>query len=229
MGIFGRQDMTISDPRTVLDAAISESGASYSDISRLIGKNPAYIQQFIKRGTPRRLDEQDRHAIARHLDIPEHLLSGLPSPGTVPASQLRSPKSVSVPRLALGASAGAGALDIEERSMDAVAVDSRWLRQIGAHPPNVSIIRVDGESMSPTLCHGDDIMVDHSDGITRLRDGIYVLRLDDALLVKRIARGLRRGAFGIFSDNNLYPSWMDVDPESVTIVGRVVWVGRALR
>lgn len=83
--------------------------------------------------------------------------------------------------------------------------------------------------MSPTLCHGDDIMVDHSDGITRLRDGIYVLRLDDALLVKRIARGLRRGAFGIFSDNNLYPSWMDVDPESVTIVGRVVWVGRALR
>ena len=229
MGIFDRHDMTMNDPRMVLDAAISESGASYSDISRLIGKNAAYIQQFIKRGTPRRLDEQDRQTIARHLGVPEHLLSGLPSPHALPASSLRSPKSVSVPRLALGASAGAGALDVEERPTDAVAIDSRLLRQIGAHPPHVSIIRVDGESMSPTLSHGDDIMVDHSDATTRLRDGIYVLRLDDALLVKRIAMGLRRGSFSILSDNTLYPSWTDVDPETVTIVGRVVWVGRALR
>src|SRR3546814_9381262 len=74
-----------------------------------------------------------------------------------------------------------------------VAIDCRWLQEIGVRPPHVSIIRVDGESMSPTLSHGDEIMVDHSDSVGRLRDGIYVLRLDDVLLVKRIAMRPRRG------------------------------------
>jgi len=83
--------------------------------------------------------------------------------------------------------------------------------------------------MTPTLNHGDDIMVDHSDGMTRLRDGIYVLRFDDVLLVKRIAMGLRRGEFSILSDNGLYPSWTNVDPKLVAIVGRVFWVSRFLR
>src|SRR3546814_13807612 len=57
---------------------IAERRSTYSDISRLIGRNPAYIQQFIKRGTPRRLDEEDRRIIAQFLGISEHLLSGLP-------------------------------------------------------------------------------------------------------------------------------------------------------
>lgn len=83
--------------------------------------------------------------------------------------------------------------------------------------------------MTPTLNHGDEIMVDHSDNMDRLRDGIYVLRLDDVLLVKRVAMGLRRGEFSILSDNNLYPSWTNVDPALVAIVGRVVWAGRILR
>src|SRR3546814_7960170 len=93
-------------------------------------------------------------------------------------------RSISVPRLSLGASAGGGTLDIEERATESVAIDCRWLQEIGVRPPHVSIIRVDGESMSPTLSHGDEIMVDHSDSVGRLRDGIYVLRLDDVLLVK---------------------------------------------
>ncbi|PNP95785.1 S24 family peptidase [Sphingobium sp. SA916] len=219
----------MEDVRALLDEKIAQSKATYSDISRLIGRNPAYIQQFIKRGTPRRLDEQDRRTIARFLGISEHLLSGLPLEGAEPAPPSKPARSVSVPRLSLGASAGAGALDIDESASDSVAIDSRWLQDIGVRPPYVSIIRVDGESMTPTLNHGDEIMVDHSDNMSRLRDGIYVLRLDDVLLVKRVAMGLRRDEFSILSDNSLYPSRTNVDPALVTIVGRVVWSGRIFR
>lgn len=221
--------MMMEKVRAFLDEKIAERRSTYSDISRLIGRNPAYIQQFIKRGTPRRLDEQDRHTIARFLGISEHLLSGLPLKGAEPAPPSGPAISVSVPRLPLGASAGGGTLDIDEGASESVAIDSRWLQEIGVRPPYVSIIRVDGESMTPTLNHGDEIMVDHSDNMDRLRDGIYVLRLDDVLLVKRVAMGLRRGEFSILSDNNLYPSWTNVDPALVAIVGRVVWAGRILR
>ena len=48
------------------------------------------------------------------------------------------------------------------------------------------MIRVAGDSMAPTLGDGDDILVDRGDGAERLRDGIYVLRLDGALVVKRL-------------------------------------------
>ena len=47
--------------------------------------------------------------------------------------------------------------------------------------------------MSPTLNDGDDILVDLGDCGERLRDGIYVLRVDDALVVKRIGRVIWSG------------------------------------
>ncbi len=216
------------DARATLDRLIADRGENYADLSRLIGRNPAYIQQFIKRGTPRKLDEDDRRVLARYFGVPEDLLGG---GATAAAPTVRGrglPAVVSVPRLALGASAGGGTLDEDERAAGVMAFDARWLRHLGVRPQRVSIIRVDGESMAPTLSDGDDIMVDHDDDADRLRDGVYVLRLDGVLMVKRVALGPRRGRFSVLSDNPHYPDWADIDPVLVDIVGRVVWTGRRL-
>ena len=217
--------------RMALDRMITERGENYADLSRLIGRNPAYIQQFIKRGTPRKLDEADRHVLARYFGVPEQVLGGgamPPAPGMVPVPKRSLPAVVAVPRLALGASAGQGSLDDDEQAAGVMAFDARWLRHLGVRPQRVSIIRVDGESMAPTLDDGDDIMVDHDDDAGRLRDGVYVLRLDGVLMVKRIAMGPKRGWFSVVSDNPHYPDWADIDPALVDIVGRVVWSGRRL-
>ena len=48
------------DVRSALEALCRERGEDYASLSRLIGRNAAYIQQFIKRGTPQRLAEEDR-------------------------------------------------------------------------------------------------------------------------------------------------------------------------
>ena len=111
--------------------------------------------------------------------------------------------------------------------MAAMAFGPKWLKQLGADPSKLSLISVDGDSMDPTLCDGDDIMVDHSATETALRDGIYVLRMDDVLLVKRLAVG-PSGKISIRSDNPQYPVWDDVDVADVNIIGRVVWTGRRL-
>jgi phage repressor protein C with HTH and peptisase S24 domain len=211
-----------SSVRDYLDRLIRERGDSYDAVSRLLGRNPAYIQQFVKRGTPRRLDERDRGILARYFGIAEEKLGG---PAANRVSDVGRPVVV-VPRLALGASAGAGSLDQNEEAEGALAFDPKWLRGLGVRPERLSIIRVDGESMMPTLGDGDDIMVDRNDGSALLREGIYVLRMNDVLMVKRVAPTPLAGHFSIRSDNSLYASWESVKAEDFSIVGRVIWVGR---
>jgi phage repressor protein C with HTH and peptisase S24 domain len=83
--------------------------------------------------------------------------------------------------------------------------------------------------MHPTLSDGDDIMVDLSATGRKLQDGIYVLRRDDALLVKRIALHPARSTLTIASDNPAYASWTDCAAHEVEIIGRVVWAGRRIK
>lgn len=219
--------MDETDARAALERLIRERGENFGALSRLIGRNSAYIQQYVKRGTPRKLDEEDRRTLARYFGVDERLLGGREE-DSYPGPSGSGPLAV-VPRLSLGASAGAGTLDPDEAAAGAFAFDPRWLRRhLGVRHESLSIIRVDGESMMPTLGHGDDIMVDRSDGADRLRDGIYVLRLDDALMVKRVAMTLRRDRFSVRSDNPAYPDWEDIDPATVEIVGRVIWTARRL-
>jgi phage repressor protein C with HTH and peptisase S24 domain len=82
--------------------------------------------------------------------------------------------------------------------------------------------------MLPTLGEGDDILVDRGDAAERLRDGIYVVRFDEALLVKRLALNPATRRISIRSDNPAYPAWEDCDPADIVVIGRVIWAGRRL-
>ncbi len=211
-----------TDPRRELDRLIADRGDDYAGLSRLIGKNAAYIQQFIKRGTPRRLAEEDRATLARYFGVDEAVFGA-------PLSSRREPAGyVAVPQLAVGASAGPGTLAHDERTIGRIAFDQNWLRREGLRPAELSIIAVDGDSMLPTLANGDDIMVDRHDGVQRLRDGIYVIRIDDALMVKRLARVPGGNSVSVISDNPAFPSWDAIAPADLDIIGRVVWTGRRL-
>jgi hypothetical protein len=218
----------VPDPRAALDRLLTDKGIDYARLSQVIGRNPAYIQQYIKRGSPRRLAEQDRSRIAAYLGVSEALLGGPVQRVATPA-RMPGPGMILVPKLAIGASAGAGASVESEPVEGEVAFDSKWLRDLGADPRALSIIRVEGDSMAPTLNDGDDILVDGGDAAARLRDGIYVLRMDDVLIVKRIARAPGPGRISVISDNPHYRSWDDLPMTSVQLVGRVVWTGRRVR
>ena len=218
----------IEDPRAALDRILAERGIDYARISQVIGRNPAYIQQYIKRGSPRRLAEPDRARIAAYLGVSEAMLGGPVQRVATPA-RARAPGMILVPKLAIGASAGAGASIDGEAVEGEVAFDPKWLRELGADPRALTIIRVEGDSMAPTLNDGDDILVDGGDAAARLRDGIYVLRMDDVLMVKRVARAPGPGRISVISDNPHYRSWDDLPMASVQLVGRVVWTGRRVR
>lgn len=213
------------DPRLNLERLARERGDDYSALSRLIGRNTTYIQQFIKRGTPKRLAERDRRILAEYFAVDEQELGALEE---MPSRKNPAEASlVAVSQYAVNASAGPGALTGEEEILSRIAFPARWLRKLaGSDPASLSIITVSGDSMEPTLSDRDEILVSSGDGAERLRDGIYVLRVDHALIVKRIAMNPANRRFTIKSDNDDYPDWPDCDLASVEVIGRVIWAGR---
>jgi phage repressor protein C with HTH and peptisase S24 domain len=210
----------INDPRSVLERLCSERGEDFAGLSRMLGRNSAYIQQYIRRGIPRRLGEDERRKLARYFAVPETLLGG--------REEMQTESGLlSVNRHPVAASAGPGSLVNEGLGKPSYAFDDRWLKALTASPPSsLSIVRVEGDSMAPTLNAGDDILVDLGDAAERLRDGIYVLRIDDALVVKRVALNPMGRRITVQSDNPAYPDWPDCALDETNCIGRVIWAGR---
>jgi phage repressor protein C with HTH and peptisase S24 domain len=212
----------LSDPRLVLERLCAERGEDFAGLSRMLGRNAAYIQQYVRRGVPKRLKEEERRKLARYFAVSEAMLGG-------PPDLLGSDGLVTVNRTPVRASAGPGAVVSEESGRPYFAFDESWLRALTPSASDrLSIIRVEGDSMAPTLNAGDDILVDLGDGEDRLRDGIYVMRIDDALVVKRIALHPIGGRVTVQSDNPAYPDWPDCDLAELHCIGRVIWAGRKL-
>lgn len=200
--------------RAALAALIADSGESYAALSRLIGRNDAYLQQFVTRGSPRALAERDRGLLARYLGVAEARLGGPEAAGLI-----------EIARLDVGASAGPGGLVDGETRRRSGALDPALLRQLGVRPAAASMIRVAGESMLPTLADGDEILVDRDRCRLAARAALYVLRIDGVVMVKRL-RAL--GAeVEVVSDNPDYAPRV-VAAGAVDVIGRVVWLSRAL-
>lgn len=190
-------------------------------LSRLLGKNPAYIHQYLNRGSPRRLGEDERRTLARFFRVDEALLGG-PDRHTDGADAL-----VPIVRRPVRAAAGSGSWNDEEAAEGRFAFDPAWLKRLTrSRPEHLSLVRVEGDSMAPTLKDGDDILVDQQDGAAALRDGIYVLRIEDRLVVKRLAVHPFDRGITIQSDNPAYPDWPGREAGEVDLVGRVLWAGR---
>lgn len=136
-----------------------------------------------------------------------------------------------IPLLDVRASAGPGAVVEHEEVVDNLAFKREWIRDtLQATPADLYLINVQGESMTPTLHPGDVILVDRRAGDNITTDGIYVIRMDDTLLVKRIQR-LPGKVLRVSSDNPAYQPFdikLDETGDELTIIGRVVWSGRRM-
>lgn len=204
--------MVPSNPRAVLADLIARSGASHAALSRLLGRNAAYVQQFVARGSPRRLAEADRKLLAAYFGVEEGVLGGAAD----------APPAFRVPRLDVAASAGPGALIDAEPRLGTLGLDPALLARLSARPHDLSLIRAAGDSMAPTILDGDELLVDRGDRRVRSAGRVFVLRHDGALLVKRVSRS--GDAYRVASDN---PEVADFSAAAIDVIGRIVWLSRA--
>ena len=207
------------DPRERLAALASENRTSLAKLSQMIGRNGSYLQQFISKGSPRKLEEDDRRRLAEFFGVAEAEL------GAPEEKSLRDRGDwVEVPRISLEASAGPGATAAEEIPFDAFRFSRRWLRENGLEPAQLSAIRVMGDSMDPLLRDGDEILVDRTP--RAFREGVHVIRLGEALHVK-LLQAVPPGRLRLISKNEAYEP-VEVPMTDVDVVGRVVWKGGRL-
>jgi hypothetical protein len=204
-----------------------ERGSTLATLSRLLGRNPAYLQQYVARGSPRHLDEPDVRKIAEFLGINPRQIETRPM--TVGFASFDGAGSGpdeyrAIPRLPLDASAGPGALEglggSQEIPYDSHHFSRRWLREMGLEGADLSAIRVEGDSMEPELRSGDEIFVDRN---KRAGEGIFVVRIGDALHVKQV-RASAPGTIVLVSSNPAYAP-LELPREEVEVIGRVVWKG----
>lgn len=198
------------EPREVLDGLISERGETYASISRLLGRNSAYIQQFIKRGSPARLDQSDIALLALHFDVPKEVLGGKEWPTVGQRSIIK------VPLLN-----GTGN---DSRSQWRL-VDAAWLGRLCDQPASVAILPIVGEAMEPILCNGDEVMISRVRTQESVREGLYAIRGSSEIFVRRIAIDPTKNRLTVLTDHPAYPSWQGIQRKGVDIVGRVIWIG----
>ncbi len=230
-------------PRIRLLELSRDRGASLASLSELLGRNASYLQQFIKKGSPKKLEEGDRKTLARFFGVPETELGAADagrgdfgardgaemgraqenSYATIPVLQNRreSPEWVDVARLDIGASAGPGSVPMGETPFDSFRFSRQWLAEQGLSGAQLSMITVEGDSMDPILRDGDEILIDRRP--QPFRDGVHVVRLGDTLMVKRVAQA-GAGRFSLLSQNLAYPP-VDVSADEMEVIGRVVWKG----
>ena len=130
------------------------------------------------------------------------------------------------------AAAGHGLEVISEEPDKMTAFRREWITNtMELDPDRLALIKVSGDSMTPTLNDGDLIMVDMRENHRMKSDAIYCIHDDNGLRVKRLQR-LNNGTVLIKSDNPTYDTeTIDSDDTAeftFKICGRVVWAGRRM-
>ncbi|WP_375175578.1 helix-turn-helix transcriptional regulator [Pseudooceanicola sp.] len=219
----------MSEPHDRLKAARSRAGyRTARDAAERL--SVAYATYAGHENGSRTFNAEAAQAYAKAFKVtPEWLLygglAGLEESAPVAFSE--DPGLISV--FDIEAQAGVGMVPAAyEAVVDQMAFPPEYLRSITTTPMDkLAIIGVVGASMQPTLNHGDIVMVDMTKTDIDF-DGMFVIRIGEALKVKRVNWGPRRQSVVIRSDNAnkiQFPDEEYFENDDVNVIGRVVWVG----
>ncbi|MCK9195473.1 MAG: helix-turn-helix domain-containing protein [Syntrophales bacterium] len=121
-------------------------------------------------------------------------------------------------------SAGGGLMP--DNSADIKAAFRRdWIKKRGGNPDKMSLIKVSGDSMVPTLLSGDLVLVDHGRNSIASQGGIYAISIDNEIMIKRVQPVFPDGKLRVISDNKQYDSF-EIAKDKVLINGKVIWFAR---
>ena len=235
--------MDLDPTRLRVMKLIQQRRTDLKKASLAIGRNAAYLQQYLYRGIPKTLPEDAREALAAFLGVPEESLrpaktESAVEPALPPLIAAPPPTAIGggmpgfsqVPELDVRASAGHGAFHEGDEEIKAVWMfpDAVIRHELRARSANLRIITIDGDSMEPLLASGDRVLVDTSQRVPA-PPGIFVIWDGLGIVAKRIEHipTAEPSRIVIKSVNPLYNDY-ERPTEEVNIIGRVIWAGKKL-
>lgn len=131
--------------------------------------------------------------------------------------------TISIPMLNLDASCGGGSFlpdAYEPVQMRHIGVNESFINLYcrGANPKKLVLIHAVGDSMLPTICDGDPVLVDISQK-TIIGDGIYAVNYGNQLFIKRI-QIQPNGKVIILSDNTNYQPIEVCEQDHIEVFGK---------
>jgi len=209
---------------------LAKPGMSQRGLAQALGIDPAGVNRLLK--GERQLKAAEIAEVARYLgEEPPALGRPLAKARRGTAAPLDAGDDDAYARVAVyegRAAAGAGG-EGGDRVKHYLVFREQWLRAVTSAPiDELAVIEIDGDSMEPTLRSGDHALVDRTEVRPRQKDGLYVIRADGGLQVKRVSAHPVSGLLTISSDNPAYRSYADIRPGDVVVIGRVIWIGRRM-
>lgn len=121
---------------------------------------------------------------------------------------------------------GAGSSLVTDDTPDGLyAFRLDFLNSLGVKAKPV-LFGVIGDSMDPTLKHGDTVLIDEADKTIRAGQ-LYGVGIGEELHIKRVFVK-PDGTVVLKSDNPDHPTWEIAKDERPRIIGRARWIGRVL-
>lgn len=133
------------------------------------------------------------------------------------------PETLPVPLIEARVNGGPGSEHDSEDVIGQGYVPRDWLERTGYRLSALKQVRVIGDSMAPKICDGDKVII-NTDDAGRVDGAVYVVRVGDALRVKRLYSRMDRKAVELKSDATGTTELIDAD--AVRIIGRVVMLHR---
>lgn len=173
--------------------------------------------------------EKFNRAMERFSSAADEVSQAVAKASEVVRETFEPPLAPTIKFLPLKASAGGGsAVLFESRGID-LDMDALAAKVLGARRKHIRLLEIKGDSMLPTLAHGDFAVIDTSQpraGEDPENDKVYVVSINGDLYAKR-ALWLDHETIQWRSDNDLpeHPP-IDVQGEDmnrVKVIGRVIW------
>ena len=152
---------------------------------------------------------------------------GADSEGSTNTESAKLPEIDFVERVKARPITGNGGLEVDGDCVGHYSFHTSFLSRKGGRAKDFKIFQIDGDSMEPILHAGDLIMVNLRD--SDIRSGhIYLIRLEDELMVKRLEKRPGGKIFAISENDRYKEIEIDLSQEGLDfkIFGRMVWLCR---
>lgn len=209
-----------------LKLEMKKSGLTSAEVAKQADVKTSFIYDVIsgKSANPSPL-KLARVAEILHIDLSD-LVSGSAENKPV---RLAQGDYVTIPRIMVDASAGGGSIVTLEQEGESYFFRKEWIKEhLGTRPEDLRMLTISGDSMEPTLCHNDIILIDTTKK-TPTPPGIFVLFDGFGLVAKRVEFVTQQPSarLRITSDNHQYSTY-ERSAEETFIIGRVVWFAREM-